>query len=84
MTHKVIYILPNGREVREDENGYHVQPPHDNCWINGATVEEALTEAGWLKVPEPQREDENDICECGRALRDCAKYEDEEAACADR
>lgn len=50
----VIFVLPNGRHVMrsvEQPYRYAVQPPQDNYWVSGGSVEEVLVEAGWLKEP---------------------------------
>jgi hypothetical protein len=60
MTEEVAYVMPNGREVRKEVYGhvevYFVQPPNDNHWVSGASVEEVLVEAGWLKTPHKEED----------------------------
>ncbi len=45
----VVGHSPNGREIRQlDDGTYEVQPPNDNWWAKGKTVDEALEKAGWI------------------------------------
>ena len=46
----VVGHSPNGREIRQRSDGkYEVQPPHDNWWAVGDTVDEAMRKAGWIE-----------------------------------
>ncbi len=49
----VVYLTPNGRQVRCDPvHGapqWSVQPPQDNYWLKGATLDEVLDQAGWSR-----------------------------------
>lgn len=46
----VVGHSPNGREIRQlDDGTYEVQPPNDNWWAKGKTVGEALEKAGWIR-----------------------------------
>jgi hypothetical protein len=49
----LLYVLPDGRELRNNKGVWEVQPPNDNYWVPGSTPQEALDNAGWrLKLEE--------------------------------
>lgn len=47
-TATVVGYLPNGRELRRTPRGtFEVQARGDNYWVEAASIQEALREAGW-------------------------------------